>query len=195
MVVVTVFLKLICTSFNCQLISVLYNLLPSALPYCMNTVQNGMFSECFHVYCTVYVQCTVQYACFKILLSFTKIKCRAQIFIKKYDGKNWKKIIILTEYWTLDRRSSPVKPNARTIRICILRHLHLQTIWLIYLKFCFTLKVICFELSFRKLYKSTAQCTVRRFNWWRYCLLLSSMWLNCRPFPSIWRNFTSHKAL
>ena len=36
-------------------------------------------------------------------------------------------------------------------------------------------------------------CTVRQFN--RYAILLSSMWLYFRQFPSLWLNFTSHTAL
>ena len=36
--------------------------------------------------------------------------------------------------------------------------------------------------------------TVRKFNWWRYCLALHS-WQNFLPFPAFWLNFTSHRAL
>ena len=32
--------------------------------------------------------------------------------------------------------------------------------------------------------------TVKKINWWRYCLAL---WRNFRPFPSVWRNLTSHR--
>ena len=32
-------------------------------------------------------------------------------------------------------------------------------------------------------------CTIRKFNWWSYCVALQ--WLNFRPFPSKWLNFTS----
>ena len=36
-------------------------------------------------------------------------------------------------------------------------------------------------------------CTLRKSNWWRYCLALH-MWRNCRPCPFILLYFTSHKA-
>ena len=36
--------------------------------------------------------------------------------------------------------------------------------------------------------------TVRKFNWWRYCLAVL-MWRKFRPFPSIWLNFKSQRAL
>ena len=38
-------------------------------------------------------------------------------------------------------------------------------------------------------YECIYECiyTVRKFNWWRYCLALCDE--ICRPFPSIWRNF------
>ena len=36
------------------------------------------------------------------------------------------------------------------------------------------------------------RCTVRKFIWWRFGCAL---WRNCWPFPAIWRNFSSNKAL